>query len=262
MCLLTSEQLLRSSIHVSTQSPDGSIAHATAFFFKFRYGNEELTVLVSNRHVLDNSISLNFFLNVSPLSYSWEECCQSYSTKNFTYKNPYIITHPDPTVDLALFLMDATLNLLKKSDLQLAHWIIDESLIPTPEEWLHLSAMEELLMVGCPRGIFDICNNLPLMRKGITASHPAYDFNRKPIFISDIACFPGSSGSPIFSFDTSSCIEEDSGALFINPLRSKLLGIQSEVFLFEKNCYMNLAIAVKSSELLAFRPLLENIQKE
>ena len=40
-----------------------------------------------------------------------------------------------------------------------------------------LSALEELVMVGYPIGLWDKNNNFPIFRKGYTASHPAIDFN-------------------------------------------------------------------------------------
>ena len=56
-------------------------------------------------------------------------------------------------------------------------------------------------MLGCPSGLFDEVNNLPIARRGITATPlPTYSYNGKAEFLVDIACFPGSSGSPIFTY--------------------------------------------------------------
>lgn len=60
-----------------------------------------------------------------------------------------------------------------------------------------LSAVEDVLMVGYPIGLWDEINNLPLIRRGITATHPAVDFCGNSIGVIDAACFPGSSGSPV-----------------------------------------------------------------
>ena len=53
-------------------------------------------------------------------------------------------------------------------------------------------------MIGYPDGIWDSVNNLPVIRKGITATHPHISWNGKTEFLTDIASFPGSSGSPYF----------------------------------------------------------------
>ena len=68
----------------------------------------------------------------------------------------------------------------------------------TSDKLDELSALEELVMVGYPIGMWDKRNNLPIFRKGYTSAHPAIDFNEKGIGLVDMACFPGSSGSPIF----------------------------------------------------------------
>lgn len=52
-------------------------------------------------------------------------------------------------------------------------------------------------MVGYPDGIWDEFNNQPIVRRGITATHPKNDFNGKGEFLIDAVCFPGSSGSPV-----------------------------------------------------------------
>ena len=71
-------------------------------------------------------------------------------------------------------------------------------MIPTKENLQDLSALEELVMVGYPIGLWDERNNFPIFRKGFTACHPAIDFNEDGIGLIDMACFPGSSGSPIY----------------------------------------------------------------
>ena len=53
-------------------------------------------------------------------------------------------------------------------------------------------------MIGYPIGLIDEYNNKPIVRKGITATTYNIDYNGKKEFLIDIACFPGSSGSPIF----------------------------------------------------------------
>jgi hypothetical protein len=44
----------------------------------------------------------------------------------------------------------------------------------------------------------DSANNLPIVRKSITATHPSIDYRERREFLIDAACFFGSSGSPVF----------------------------------------------------------------
>jgi hypothetical protein len=69
--------------------------------------------------------------------------------------------------------------------------------VPTADALQELSAVEEITMVGCPIGLWDSYHGTPLFRRGVTATPPGVDFKNKPIGLVDVACFPGSSGSPI-----------------------------------------------------------------
>lgn len=72
-------------------------------------------------------------------------------------------------------------------------------------------------MIGYPIGLHDEVNNLPIFRKGYTASHPALSFNEEGIGLVDMACFPGSSGSPIFILNEGS-YRNSSGVVIGNRL--------------------------------------------
>ena len=56
---------------------------------------------------------------------------------------------------------------------------LTEDLIWDNERLESLTAVENVLMYGYPIGLYDERNVLPLIRSGVTASHPAIDFNGK-----------------------------------------------------------------------------------
>ena len=87
-----------------------------------------------------------------------------------------------------------------------------------------LSALEELVMVGYPIGLSDTRNNYPIFRKGYTSAHPAVDFNDDGIGLVDMACFPGSSGSPIFILNEGG-YRDKRGNSYFGRSRILLLGI-------------------------------------
>ncbi len=60
-----------------------------------------------------------------------------------------------------------------------------------------LNAVEDIVFVGYPHQFHDTANNLPIIRKGITATHPNVDYRGLPVFLIDGSVFPGSSGSPV-----------------------------------------------------------------
>jgi len=99
-----------------------------------------------------------------------------------------------------------------------------EELIWDDSKLEELQAVEDILMVGYPIGLFDKNNNLPLFRKGVTASHPAIDFNGESIGIVDCSCFPGSSGSPIVLYNDNGFTDKK-GTTHIAAKRFALLGL-------------------------------------
>lgn len=56
-------------------------------------------------------------------------------------------------------------------------------------------------MIGCPIGLWDDYNNFPIVRKGITSTHPAINFQNRSLGVVDVTCFRGSSGSPILTYN-------------------------------------------------------------
>lgn len=102
---------------------------------------------------------------------------------------------------------------------------LDKSLILKPDEFSELSAFEEIIMIGYPNGIWDFVNNMPIIRKGITATHPNLDYNGKREFMIDAACFPGSSGSPVYSYSFGPYTTNSGNTVLGGGPRIKLLGI-------------------------------------
>jgi hypothetical protein len=93
-----------------------------------------------------------------------------------------------------------TKDLLAKCERESRHIYyraVTQAQIANSTDLENLRAVEDVLMCGYPNGLWDDKNSLPLIRRGITATHPAVDYCGRPEAVVDIACFPGSSGSPI-----------------------------------------------------------------
>jgi hypothetical protein len=102
--------------------------------------------------------------------------------------------------------------------------------IPIEEEWKRFIPLEDIVMIGYPNGLEDSFNNLPLFRKGITASHPAIDYEGKEKFVIDNGIYPGSSGSPVFLLTDE--FYQKSREIQRGPDHLRLLGIVQEVFIY------------------------------
>ncbi|MPM73357.1 hypothetical protein SDC9_120337 [bioreactor metagenome] len=152
---------------------------------------------------------------------------------------------------------------------------INEGFVYNESQLKELRALEEVVMVGYPIGLWDKNNNLPIFRTGSTASHPAYDFNEKGIGLVDMACFPGSSGSPIYIMNEISYIDKK-GTIHMGSSRLIFLGIlysgasldaKGEILvesiptqqtIFSKTKLMtNLGYYIKAHELSEFRETIK-----
>ncbi len=100
----------------------------------------------------------------------------------------------------------------------------DQSILATDDKLKDLRALEDVTMVGYPIGLWDEKNNLPIFRRGHTASHPALDFNEPGIGLVDMACFPGSSGSPIYILDEGG-YRDKKGTTYVGMSRIIFLGV-------------------------------------
>lgn len=147
---------------------------------------------------------------------------QSYSWIVDKFEDGWI-PHPDPEVDLCMFPLVMLLNLSQAQGKFFYIIYLEWNLIPTEEEIEDFVGMENIIMVGYPNGIWDKINNFPILRSGVAATHYRYDWNGRPEFLIDCACFPGSSGSPVLVSDVGQVHTKKNISIGAN--RIKLLGI-------------------------------------
>lgn len=192
------EQLLYSTVRISGDSGIG-----TGFFFRYPIGNDlQSEMILTNKHVIDGNKKLQLYFHESEVI-DGKACPtnQSFLLTIDDYSSIWV-PHPDKDVDLGALLFvpirNHALEFMKK---EIFSVFFDSSII-LDDDTLHETSdvAEDVLMIGYPTGLWDDINNFPILRKGITASHPALDFQNKKIGVVDIACFPGSSGSPVLIY--------------------------------------------------------------
>ena len=170
-------------------------ASGTGFFFCFQINNKKVPVLITNKHVVNFNPDekMRFFLHLRNDDGSTTENYNvEYTTKWFFHS----------TKDVCFTYVQPLFTEVKRITGKEVFFIpIDETIIYDQVKLENLQAMEEVVMVGYPSGLWDMKHNFPVLRRGFTAAHPAYDFNDDGIGLVDIASFPGSSGSPIFIFN-------------------------------------------------------------
>lgn len=195
--LTISEKITYSTVLVRCRYADGSIGSGTGLIINLCQNKEVGTmvpVLITNNHVVEDSIEIDF------------EFCKADADGNPIDTEPISvkcdesmwIRHPDANVDLRCLFLGNILRKLYEDKIQVFYIPLETTLIPDKKQLESLSAIEDVVMVGYPIGLSDQYNHKPIVRRGITASHPRKDYQGKKETLLDMACFPGSSGSPVF----------------------------------------------------------------
>jgi len=126
--------------------------------------------------------------------------------------------------DLAVFPIAPLLVWLEENGHNPFYIAFDINILADDHFLASLSAIEDILMIGYPIGLWDSKHNFPIVRQGITATPTYIDFNGKSEFVIDCACFPGSSGSPVLLYNFGGYTDRD-GNTFQGPSRIMLIGI-------------------------------------
>lgn len=160
-------------------------------------------LLITNKHVVHGCDEINIQLTLAPIGTVIGTDSQSVGKSHEKFRIPVdsSLEHPDTQVDLCAFPVAGVLADCEGRGLQLQHSFLSQSYKPDLALRSILRAIEPIAMVGYPSGIWDSVNNSAIFRRGSTATHPLVRYENKAEFLIDAACFPGSSGSPVFLFE-------------------------------------------------------------
>ena len=261
-----SEQMMFNTVKLSTSTGSG-----TGFFFTFHLENKQYPVIITNKHVVNNKTQeeVTFTLHLKNEDDSSTENLNIVYNTNWYFHSKY---------DLCFCFINPIFELVKQQTGKDVFYRTNlEEIIPSQNKLDELSQLEEVVMIGYPIGLTDSKNNFPIFRKGFTATHPAIDFEGQKIGLVDMACFPGSSGSPIFILNEHGYADKK-GNIYLDGRRVILLGIQFSVPVYnaEGNIQIitsnptmhistqqmtNLGFYIKASELLEFKETIKRIEQ-
>ncbi len=209
-----SEQLLFTTVRLETDKWSW-----TWFFFHLKIDNKIYPIIITNKHVV------NYKTNEKVKFHLHEKIANKPEWNiEIEYTADWLF-HPEDSVDLCCCLVQTLFHDIKTSlGKDVFYKNVDESFIENNQRLEELNAIEDIVMVWYPNGLWDQKHNLPLFRKGITASHPWIDFNGKSEWVVDMACFPGSSWSPIFISNEGTSYMDKSGTINFDN-RIMFLGI-------------------------------------
>lgn len=224
------EELIFTTVRIESLLKDGKYSTGTGFIVNYSFKDKNAqqlnaTFLVTNKHVIKDATKGVLVFNKRSGNGPDLGNIHQIEIDNFESR---FIGHKDKEIDIAVAPFLPLVNdLLQK--INIYYKSIPLSLVPTQEQSDELDAVEDVLIIGYPNGLYDKKNCLPIVRNGITATHPNIDFEGKPIFIVDASIFPGSSGSPVFICNTGSYTKKGVNDIFLGS-RLMLMGIIASVF--------------------------------
>lgn len=192
-----SEMITYSTVLIRCDYEDGSSGSGTGFIINLcinKVTNTYVPVIITNKHVVENSKKTFFEFCKA------DENGDPLDTVSFLFRctGNVWLHHPNKDVDLVCLFLAGPLNKLRETNTKIFYIPLETEIIPTEQRLAELSAIEDVVMVGYPIGLSDIYNHKPIIRRGITSSHPRKDYQGRKETLLDMACYPGSSGSPVF----------------------------------------------------------------
>ena len=227
-------------LYVNKDNGDASIG--TGFFFFVNINEEKMCpLLVTNKHMITNDQGLE---NWKSLSFRVNKAD---SEGNPLYGDAEIITIDNtpeldrlihPEVDLCAIPILGYMQEIEDKGTKLFYRDIPECFIPDDKEVETICSIEEIIMIGYPDGMSDEKHNLPIVRRGITATDYKIDYEGRKEFLIDASIFKGSSGSPIMICNIGSFNNKEGGLCLGD--RVLFLGIQyrGEFSKFQHNIYV------------------------
>lgn len=176
MALRIEDLLPHTTVRLECLTAAGRRTTGTAFLLELRVRGHPVPLLVTNKHVIEGAESSNFVLTKAdpdgnPL------VGQVFSITLREFAAPWL-RHPDKDVDLAVMPMAPLLTHLREKVAPpfFLPWLPHDA-IGTGSLLESLGGIEEITMIGYPNGIWDVKNNMPIVRRGVTATNPQYDYN-------------------------------------------------------------------------------------
>lgn len=270
--LSTTELLQHTTVRLECTLSDNSISVGTGFYFAFekQEASWDRLAIVTNKHVVKNSISLTFYLTPIDDEQQPDYTANFQATLNISESD--WIFHPDPNVDLCILPFDKFCDDLVANYGDFFIFAYDNEYLADKRKLESLSAIETITMIGYPNGIWDRANNTPIIRQGITASHPKLNYNGNLEILIDCSCFPGSSGSPVLVFNLGGHTTKDGdfdmqgrlillGILYAGPqfqangeIITQPIATLPDI-ITRTNIPLNLGIIIKSEKILDFDSL-------
>jgi len=220
------EELLFTTIRIETLGSEGEQKIGTGFIFAFQLKNNSYPFLVTCKHVVEGA--KEGFLTFIKSKEQKPLLGESYRLRIKNFEKPWF-KHKSQNVDVAILPFVPILKQISNQGVQIFFKSIPDALTPKDTQLEELDAVEDVLFIGYPIGLWDTENLTPIVRKGITATPVFLDFKGEKQFLIDASVFPGSSGSPVFIYNKGTYSEKKTNMVVAGD-RILFLVILSAVF--------------------------------
>ena len=273
--LSTADRLVYTALNLTTFTNGTPKGSGTGFYWVTEYDDSQAICVITNKHVLAGVDALTFHCHTQSATDPTMPSGAVVDVK-FTTDPILVFNHPDPDVDLCALVISSITGIAAENGHRLYIEPLSADIVPKDEDWNDFDSIEDILMIGCPRGIYDQINYLPISRRGITASPLSKLYNGANEFLVDIACFPGSSGSPVFVYNRDGYLDRKANTYRMGQQRLYLVGIlyagplitnQGQIVLHQQPrvevaAMMHLGQVIRSSALLTIDKMLCDKLKE
>jgi hypothetical protein len=194
-----STSLLYVTCRIVARDAEGEESIGTGFFLSYPAGEgKALQALVTSKHVVKGAVEYDLHFHEA-LEEPSGGLRPSGNIHGFRLRmlDQGWFDHPSDEVDLCAMPLEPFRREAEHAGKKIFLATLSTEHIPGDDLLHQLLALEAVVMIGYPIGLWDQVNNLPIARRGMTATHPRVDFNGRPVGVVDIAAFPGSSGSPV-----------------------------------------------------------------
>ncbi len=192
-----STELLFTTVPIQAQNDRGNLSYGTGFIVSIQADDKNsIPVLITNDHVINDAknIYVEFFKadsgGTNPITND---------KVRVEIASSYFSSYRDNRLDVAFVPIAPILKTLSEKNVRVFYKSIDKKLVYSKDKEEKLAAIEEITFIGYPYGLKETLHNLPIVRRGITAT-PIWPYD-KTTFIIDAGVFPGSSGSPVFIYN-------------------------------------------------------------
>lgn len=222
--------MVRSTVRICAgQASDQMQSVGTGFFYEVKHPSTPHTkiLVLTNKHVVRNASVVKLVVSSAPSVATLDDDQQPINRQDDEVVWSLagnLLLHPDPNIDICAIDVTVLMGQILARGCEIRSAFIDYRwLVLSSVEKLCLRDMEQVVVVGYPTGLWDNFNNMPIARVGTTATHPMARYAGRQEFLVDVAAFQGSSGSPVFGYQSPLFLQADGS--YTPGTRASLLGI-------------------------------------